>query len=94
MADNHKTCFYCDGLVAERTGKGDHFPIPARHGGTETVDVCISCHDAKDRFRLDNWHVSWIAKVIADFPSLSRESRIFLAKCIALMMDATESNRR
>jgi hypothetical protein len=44
-ADTREPCFYCHGLVAERYGAGDHFPIPKRHGGTATVSCCSSCHD-------------------------------------------------
>jgi hypothetical protein len=82
-----KTCFYCDALVSG-AGKGDHFPVPDRHGGAETVPCCQSCHDMKDRFQISDWPVEWISKVIADFPALSRETRIFLAKAISLFSDA------
>jgi hypothetical protein len=92
-----KICFYCGCCVAERYGRGDHFPIPARCGGTDTVDCCVSCHDMKDRFPLDRWPEEWMAAVIADFPMLSRETKIFLAKVAgihaeALAGDLSDSN--
>jgi hypothetical protein len=33
----------------------DHFPVPERAGGTETVPSCRTCHDLKDRFRQVDW---------------------------------------
>lgn len=80
-------CFYCGAIVAERGG-GDHFPIPGRNGGTDTVPCCTSCHDMKDRFRLGDWPIEWVTRMIADFPKLSREARLFLAKASSLCSDA------
>ena len=80
-------CFYCNGVVTTQ-GRGDHFPIPFRHGGTETVSCCISCHDMKDRIRLVDWDGDWWKKVAKDFPNMSRETRIFLAKTICVCLDA------
>lgn len=83
---DYPRCFYCDCLVNKRAAHtGDHFPIPADCGGTQTVDCCESCHDMKDRFSLQNWPIEWTAKIIADFPKLSRETRIFLAKALSLL---------
>jgi hypothetical protein len=74
-------CFYCGALVSGN-GAGDHFPIPLNAGGTETVPCCVSCHDMKDRFALDSWPIDWVAKIVADFPHLSRETRLFLARAL------------
>jgi len=83
----HDHCFYCGALVAQR-GVGDHFPVPDRHGGKVTVPCCISCHDMKDRFVLGDWPIEWVFHgVVKDFPKLSRYTRIFLAKAMALAMD-------
>lgn len=76
-------CFYCGALVSGR-GAGEHFPVPRRHGGTETVPCCTSCHDMKHRFPLDTWPSEWISTAMDDFPKLNRETRIFLAKAMAL----------
>lgn len=70
---------------AVQLSTGDHFPVPADCGGTQTVDCCESCHDMKDRFSFDKWPVEWTAKILADFPKLSRETRIFLARATALL---------
>lgn len=85
----HEQCFYCNGLVAG-DGEGDHFPIPRNCGGTATVPCCTSCHDMKDRFNIDNWPTEWLGVVLQDFPKLSRETRIFLAKSIRTTVEATK----
>ena len=84
MKRERSTCYYCDALVSAGGG-GDHFPVPDNCGGVVTVACCLSCHDMKDRFNLDRWPEPWINKVIADFPKLSRETKIFLAKTMALL---------
>ncbi len=76
-------CFYCGCLVSGRV-EYDHFPIPAECGGVETVPACISCNDMKDRFVLEEWPMAWAAKVAEDFPKMSRETRLFLAKMTRL----------
>ncbi len=77
------TCFYCGALISGST-EYDHFPYPRETGGTETVACCTTCHDMKDRFPLEKWPEDWLAKVLSDFPTLNRETRIFLAKAFRL----------
>jgi len=84
---NPESCFYCGGLVSERC-EHDHFPIPERNGGTDTVPACVSCHDMKDRYTLDDWSTEWLQIVISDLPNMRRETRIFLAKVLAVLSDA------
>jgi hypothetical protein len=50
-----RRCHYCDALVAGDNVEMDHFPIPKRAGGTETVPACVTCHDMKDRFLQEDW---------------------------------------
>lgn len=87
-------CFYCDGLV-KRSSKhcGDHFPIPKRNNGTLIVPCCNSCHLMKDTFNFESWPVEWMSRIIEDFPKLNRETRIFLAKSMALMSDYMEKTK-
>jgi len=80
-------CFYCDAKITKVSSVGDHFPISKMWGGKITVPCCESCHDMKDRVLLEDWPVSWCVKIIDDFPKLSRETRLFLAKLIRLMPD-------
>ena len=79
-------CFYCGALVSG-SGERDHFPLPQAAGGAVTVDCCVSCHDMKDRFPLDAWPTTWVEKIVADFPNLSRETRIFLAKVMGRLAE-------
>lgn len=93
MSRAHKqTCLYCDATyVVSRTAPGDHFPLAKRHGGSDCVPCCRECHSLKDRLRLDEWNPLMINKVCADFPRLSRETHIFLAKCIDSLNEANEA---
>ncbi len=81
----HQECFYCGALCSGRI-EMDHFPLPKHLGGKFTVPSCVSCHDMKDRFRLDDWSSSWWLTFVDDFPKLSRESRLVLAKLLRVML--------
>jgi len=83
-----RECIYCGGLVSG-SGVGDHMPLPKNVGGEITYPCCESCHDMKDRFNLDTWPDEWFNKVMADFPKLSRETRIFLGKAARLFGEET-----
>jgi len=55
-----RTCFVC--RVVEWFGKDKtvpfeehHWPVPRRLGGTQTVSLCVTCHDALDRTRIRDW---------------------------------------
>lgn len=54
-----------------------------------TVPCCSSCHDMKDRFNIENWPTEWLTVVLQDFPKMSRETRIFLAKSLRVTLEAT-----
>jgi hypothetical protein len=89
-----QTCFYCDTVfVTSPSAMGDHFPVPRRNSGIETVPCCVTCHNAKDNLRILDWSGNMIASVIADFPKLSAHTRIFLAKTLAIISDINESAR-
>lgn len=47
-------CFYCLKPQAGRHDH-DHFPVPWRHGGRNTVPTCHRCHDLKDRVGIGDW---------------------------------------
>jgi hypothetical protein len=83
-----RVCFYCDAVyVVSGSSLGDHFPIPKRYGGEITVPCCRECHSLKDRISIGEWNLQMAQKVISDFPKLSRESRIFLAKLMNVVLD-------
>lgn len=91
--NNKERCFYCDTLISNNSGSGDHFPIPKDCGGKTTVPACLSCHDMKDRFKLNDWPFSWTTKIIEDFPKLQRESKLLLAKMIATFVRHLNSEK-
>jgi hypothetical protein len=78
-----KYCYYCNACVTGNC-EDDHFPLPKNVGGEMTVPCCVSCHDMKDRFALENWPVEWVTKMVEDLPKLSRETKLFLAKVARL----------
>lgn len=82
-------CFYC-GAILRRGVELDHFPVPESAGGVILVPACVSCHDMKDRTRPRDWPDDWIAKIIQDFPTLSRETKLFLAVAMRLYADTLE----
>lgn len=79
-------CWYCNAVVTT-TGVGDHFPLPRRHNGKETIPCCEPCHRMKDTIPLDSWPIEWVSVVMADMPKFSRETKLFLAKVIQLASD-------
>jgi hypothetical protein len=85
--ENERYCFYCNSCIAKgrETGEKDHFPIPKEAGGTTMVWACGACHDMKDRFPLEKWPSEWWYAVIGEFPAYNRETRIFLAKAMAIV---------
>lgn len=83
-----KTCFYCGETVTRI--ERDHAPIPKRHGGKDLVDACLTCHDMKDRTLLNDWPDDWIQAVMHDIPKVSRATKIFMMKFVAIAMDANK----
>lgn len=86
-----ESCFYCGALVSFSGGNGDHFPIPKRNGGVDTVPCCLSCHDMKDRYTVGQWPIEWVSGVVAnDFPNMSREGKLLFAKMLSVFSDSTK----
>jgi len=77
---DNPTCYYCGVLLTKDCSdrEDDHFPIPKAAGGKETVPICISCHNMKDRYPLVEWSWEWLSKVFEDLPKFSREAKFFL----------------
>jgi hypothetical protein len=89
-----RNCFYCGAILNRQSaGAGDHFPIPVRHGGTSVVPCCETCHDMKDRFLIDDWPLDWFMPFIEDYPKLSRQSRLLLAKILTMAQDVAASRQ-
>lgn len=88
-----KACYYCGAPVVSGSYQMDHFPVPDRNGGTVTVPACLSCHDMKDRLRFDQWPDELIGEIIAEFPTLNRETKIFIAKAFAMASDFIQQKK-
>lgn len=73
-------CFYCEAPLSPRH-EHDHFPIPVRIGGTETVATCLNCHDLKDRVLLKDWSTEVLFEAMRQAGPLGR---ILLAKVAAI----------
>lgn len=89
-----RICFYCGAPLVRGSYQNDHFPIPARSGGTVTVPACLPCHDMKDRLDFSQWPAEMVANIVADFPKLGRETRIFIAKTFAAASDIIDAKAR
>lgn len=74
------SCFYCEAPLSPRH-EHDHFPLPVRAGGTETVPTCLNCHDFKDRIQLDHWPVDVLMQA---FNEAGPMGRILIAKSAAI----------
>lgn len=80
-------CHYCGQAVLEKHSRGDHWPVPKRYGGTATVPCCQPCHKAKDTLSLTNWDKEWLNIIFRDWPTLSREMKLFIAKLYDFCLD-------
>lgn len=87
-------CFYCEAPLSPRH-EHDHFPIPVRDGGDDTVCACINCHDMKDRQPLNEWPVEVAVAAQAEVWGTAEKphpmARIYFAKLLALMSDSIPS---
>lgn len=77
-------CFYCNERIPREYVEKDHFPVPKRHGGKDTVPTCGSCHTLKDRVALKNWPVPLMVEAVEQCGPLGR---VFLAKAFAIKQD-------
>ena len=93
--DSERGCFYCGGVVPEgwRQTERDHFPVPRRAGGVDTVLACYTCHHMKDRKRLMDWPIEWVGCVLEDIAKFGDgELLTFLAKAAQAMMRANHAD--
>jgi hypothetical protein len=74
-------CYICLVPIHEQRMERDHFPIPERDGGTLVLDICLSCHDLKDRIGLAQWDVSMAVEGLAGlWTKAAAPERLILAK--------------
>jgi hypothetical protein len=64
-------CAYCEAVLSPRH-EHDHAPVPKRHGGKQTIPVCINCHDLKDRMNPRDWDAEAMREALADSAPLAR----------------------
>jgi hypothetical protein len=64
-------CFYCHRALGKHDHHHDHFPVPYRHGGEETVPACRECHRQKEGAPIDDQAVLEAAvRGMAGLPAL------------------------
>ncbi len=86
------TCLCCEVVMHNGAQELHHFPIPKRHGGTETVPLCRGCHDKIDRFALTRWGpYELMAAVVGLVEKANASERAFLLKVVSLFYDATDT---
>lgn len=89
-----KQCFYCNAIITESDGRGDHFPIPKSCGGNITVNCCKVCHEMKDLISIDIWSKEWIKIIDDKFYNLPREIKLFIARIIKVFCEVEKSIKR
>lgn len=88
-------CYYCERSTKGRRTEQDHWPVPARHGGTATVTACIDCHDRKDRYSLGHWDANEaVAAMNGLWNKANGDERILISKMYALLCDLSADNER
>ena len=51
--DGCPACHYCDVPLGKARHEHDHAPVPTSEGGTRVVPACLTCHEFKDRARIE-----------------------------------------
>ena len=78
--------------IAKSCIEYDHFPIPKRNGGKDTVAVCYNCHLLKDRTAMVNLP-TFISEAYGLWEKLTPIQRIILAKYIMIMSDEDKKGK-
>jgi hypothetical protein len=78
------TCFYCDKAL-DTVHEHDHFPLPKRLGGVDTVPTCRDCHNLKDRVRLGDWEP---ADLLVGWASMNPLGRILASRILDAYIDS------
>lgn len=84
------TCLCCG---SEGYSEQQHWPVPRRHGGVQTIPLCISCHDAADRLKLNEWELHNAADgFLSMWDQLSVDGRLLLMRVVAVFQDIADHN--
>jgi hypothetical protein len=80
--------------LAPRKHEHDHFPVPLRNGGEDTVCACINCHDLKDRARFSDYLPEFLAAGTDLWTRAEPLERIWLARLMAMATDTQAESAR
>lgn len=71
-------CFYCDKrMLYGYQYQRDHFPIPRRRGGKDTVIACVRCHWLKDRICSRNGWFHKLERSLSRWLTTSSHKRLW-----------------
>ena len=83
-------CYIC-GRALNGRGEKDHFPTPVRMGGKLTMDICLCCHNEKDRIPLKNWDPSFaFSSLWSLWDKANQAERLILAKVFHIASRPTQ----
>lgn len=68
--DDCAGCGYCGLEFGRMTHEHDHAPVPRACGGEQTIPVCGTCHDLKDRVPFGYWPPKMLADSIRELIGL------------------------
>lgn len=70
-----------------------HWPVPKRHGGTETIALCVPCHDAADRLSVKEWELpSAFGGFLNIWEHLSVDGRLVLMRFVSAVQDVADED--
>lgn len=85
-------CYICQ--LPATSVEYDHFPVPQSQGGTSILPCCRSCHDVKDRTKLEDWDPSVAFRALSGlWEKAERNERLVLARLIAVMYHQRDTMR-
>lgn len=88
-----KECYVCGRMTFK--AEMDHFPTPARMGGTVTLPICRDCHDLKDRHPMDTWNPDLVFASLAGlWGKASAQERLLLVKMFHVVSDRTTPTKK
>ena len=81
-------CYICEMPLGKKKER-DHFPVPRRRGGEDVYDICLNCHDMKDRCKLDrSWDIAdFLAPLVSLWERAEPVERLVLAKMFHVFAD-------
>ena len=82
-------CVCCDVELRKGAGELHHFPIPKRHGGSDTIPLCRGCHDKVDRYAVEGLSgMESMGAVAGLIDKADASERCFLLRMVSAYADA------